>query len=69
MKKLSHYQIVVLREALEYPVIERRSEIPNGVYRSLVCRGCLMTHRLGYSITPTGYDIFHYATRRLRRAA
>jgi hypothetical protein len=54
--KLSAHQIKVLREALERPVITRRSEIPNGVYRSLVIHELLMVNKFGFSITPEGFD-------------
>jgi hypothetical protein len=66
--KLSPHQIKVLREALERPVITRRSEIPNGVYRSLVVHELLMINRFGYSITPDGYDAIQAIKRAMSPA-
>ena len=53
---LSDYQIEVLLDALESPVIQRRGSIPTGAYRGLVARNFLRPHKFGYSITPEGYD-------------
>lgn len=55
MIKLTPRQMLVLSSAVGLPT-ERKSSIPNGVYRSLIIRGLLAPHPCGYALTERGRD-------------
>lgn len=53
-RRLTEAQISVLK--FHTLITGRLETVPHGVYRSLIIRGYLRPHKLGYEITPEGYQ-------------